>query len=76
MRIVAIDSSVARRDEERQARSRSRRRRLYGTSTSSPRWSAGARVHGPNEFLHVPMGVRVTAGVAEVLADHYRAGRA
>ena len=27
---------------------------------------------GPNEFLHVPTGVRVTACVAEILADHYR----
>jgi acetylornithine deacetylase/succinyl-diaminopimelate desuccinylase-like protein len=33
----------------------------------------GANAHGPNEFLHVPTGVRVTACVAQVLADHYRA---
>jgi acetylornithine deacetylase/succinyl-diaminopimelate desuccinylase-like protein len=35
----------------------------------------GSNAHGPNEFLHVPTGVRVTACVAEVLADHHRAGR-
>jgi acetylornithine deacetylase/succinyl-diaminopimelate desuccinylase-like protein len=34
----------------------------------------GSNAHGPNEFLHIPTGVRVTACVAEVLADHYRAG--
>jgi acetylornithine deacetylase/succinyl-diaminopimelate desuccinylase-like protein len=34
----------------------------------------GSNAHGPNEFLHVPTGIRVTACVAEVLADHYRAG--
>jgi len=35
----------------------------------------GSNAHGPNEFLHVPTGVRVTACVAEVLADHHHAGR-
>jgi acetylornithine deacetylase/succinyl-diaminopimelate desuccinylase-like protein len=35
----------------------------------------GSNAHGPNEFLHLPTGVRVTACVAEVLADHYRASR-
>ena len=35
----------------------------------------GSNAHGPNEFLHIPTGVRVTACVAEILADHYRAGR-
>ena len=35
----------------------------------------GSNAHGPNEFLHVPTGVRVTACVAEILADHHRAGR-
>jgi acetylornithine deacetylase/succinyl-diaminopimelate desuccinylase-like protein len=33
----------------------------------------GSNAHGPNEFLHVPYGVRLTACVAQVLADHYRA---
>ncbi|MBI3637242.1 MAG: M20/M25/M40 family metallo-hydrolase, partial [Candidatus Rokubacteria bacterium] len=33
----------------------------------------GSNAHGPNEFLHVPTGVRVTACVARVLADHHRA---
>jgi acetylornithine deacetylase/succinyl-diaminopimelate desuccinylase-like protein len=29
-----------------------------------------ANAHGPNEFLHIPTGKRVTAVVANVLADH------
>jgi acetylornithine deacetylase/succinyl-diaminopimelate desuccinylase-like protein len=33
----------------------------------------GSNAHGPNEFLHLPTGVKVTACVAEVLADHDRA---
>jgi len=33
----------------------------------------GSNAHGPNEFLHLPTGVRVTACVAQVLADHHRA---
>jgi len=32
-----------------------------------------SNAHGPNEYLHIPTGVRVTACVASVLADH--AGR-
>jgi len=35
----------------------------------------GANAHGPNEFLHLPTGARVTACVAHVLADHYEARR-
>jgi acetylornithine deacetylase/succinyl-diaminopimelate desuccinylase-like protein len=35
----------------------------------------GSNAHGPNEFLHIPTGVRVTACVASVLADHHRAAR-
>jgi di/tripeptidase len=34
----------------------------------------GSNAHGPNEFLHVPTGTRVTACVARVLADHHAAG--
>jgi len=30
----------------------------------------GSNAHGPNEFLHLPTGARVTACVAEVVADH------
>ena len=30
-----------------------------------------SNAHGPNEFLHVPTGVRLTACVAQVLADHH-----
>ncbi|WP_407352392.1 M20 family metallopeptidase [Luteimonas sp. R10] len=33
-----------------------------------------SNAHGPNEFLHIPMGKRVTACVARVLLDHHRAG--
>jgi acetylornithine deacetylase/succinyl-diaminopimelate desuccinylase-like protein len=29
-----------------------------------------SNAHGPNEYLHVPTGVRVTACVASVLSDH------
>jgi len=30
----------------------------------------GSNAHGPNEFLHLPTGVRLTACVASVIADH------
>ena len=30
-----------------------------------------SNAHGPNEFLHVPTGKKLTACVAQVLADHY-----
>ena len=32
-----------------------------------------SNAHGPNEFLHIPMGTRVTACVARVIADHHAA---
>jgi acetylornithine deacetylase/succinyl-diaminopimelate desuccinylase-like protein len=32
-----------------------------------------SNAHGPNEFLHIPTGKRVTAVVARVIADHYQA---
>ncbi len=32
-----------------------------------------SNAHGPNEFLHIPMGKRVTACVARVLTDHHAA---
>lgn len=32
-----------------------------------------SNAHGPNEFLHIPMGKRVTASVAHVLAAHAQA---
>ncbi len=31
-----------------------------------------SNAHGPNEFLHLPTGKRLTCCVAQVLADHYR----
>ncbi len=30
-----------------------------------------SNAHGPNEFLHIPTGRRVTAVIAQVLADHH-----
>ena len=30
-----------------------------------------SNAHGPNEFLHIPMGKRVTACVARVIAEHH-----
>jgi acetylornithine deacetylase/succinyl-diaminopimelate desuccinylase-like protein len=33
----------------------------------------GSNAHGPNEFIDLPTGARVTACVAQVLADHHRA---
>ncbi|GAA4861612.1 M20 family metallopeptidase [Luteimonas vadosa] len=32
-----------------------------------------SNAHGPNEFLHIPMGKKVTACVARVIADHQAA---
>lgn len=32
-----------------------------------------SNAHGPNEFLHIPMGKKVTACVAQVIAAHQRA---
>jgi len=32
----------------------------------------GSNAHGPNEFLHVPMGIRLTCCVADVLDAHAR----
>lgn len=31
-----------------------------------------SNAHGPNEFLHIPTGKKLTAAVAKVLADHYQ----
>jgi acetylornithine deacetylase/succinyl-diaminopimelate desuccinylase-like protein len=33
-----------------------------------------SNAHGPNEFLHIPTGRRVTHVIAQVLADHANAG--
>jgi acetylornithine deacetylase/succinyl-diaminopimelate desuccinylase-like protein len=33
-----------------------------------------ANAHGPNEFLHIPTGKRLTCCVAKVIADHARRG--
>ena len=30
-----------------------------------------SNAHGPNEFLHIPTGRRITAVIAQVLADHH-----
>ena len=34
-----------------------------------------SNAHGPNEFLHIPTGKRVTGAVAHILADHYSRAR-
>jgi di/tripeptidase len=31
----------------------------------------GSNAHGPNEFLHVPTGKKLTGAVASVIADHF-----
>ncbi len=31
----------------------------------------GSNAHGPNEFLHIPTGKKLTACVAQIIADHY-----
>jgi acetylornithine deacetylase/succinyl-diaminopimelate desuccinylase-like protein len=36
----------------------------------------GSNAHGPNEFLHIPTAVRLTACVADVIADHHEQPRA
>ena len=30
-----------------------------------------SNAHGPNEFLHIPTGKKLTAAMAKVIADHY-----
>lgn len=35
-----------------------------------------SNAHGPNEFLHVPTGRKLTSCVAQVIADHFRNGKA
>ncbi|PSD25842.1 hypothetical protein C7E12_19420, partial [Stenotrophomonas maltophilia] len=32
-----------------------------------------SNAHGPNEFLHIPMGKKVTACVSKVISEHYAA---
>ena len=34
-----------------------------------------SNAHGPNEFLHIPMGKKLTASVAMVLQDHLNRDR-
>ncbi|MHB1220781.1 MAG: M20 family metallopeptidase [Gammaproteobacteria bacterium] len=31
-----------------------------------------SNAHGPNEFLHIPMGKKLTACVAQIIADHFK----
>ncbi len=33
-----------------------------------------SNAHGPNEFLHIPTGKRVTMAIAQIVADHYTRG--
>ncbi|MGN6147707.1 MAG: peptidase M20, partial [Rhizomicrobium sp.] len=30
-----------------------------------------SNAHGPNEFLHIPTAKKVTAAIAQIVADHY-----
>jgi acetylornithine deacetylase/succinyl-diaminopimelate desuccinylase-like protein len=34
----------------------------------------GSNAHGPNEFLHIPMGIGVTQSVARLIASHFTRG--
>jgi len=34
-----------------------------------------SNAHGPNEFLHIEMGKRVTSCVARVITEHHHAGQ-
>ncbi len=34
-----------------------------------------SNAHGPNEFLHIPTGKRVTSAVARVIAEHFQASQ-
>jgi acetylornithine deacetylase/succinyl-diaminopimelate desuccinylase-like protein len=34
-----------------------------------------SNAHGPNEFLHIPTGKRISLVIAQVLADHHARGR-
>ena len=31
-----------------------------------------SNAHGPNEFLHIKTGERVTTSIAQIIADHYK----
>jgi acetylornithine deacetylase/succinyl-diaminopimelate desuccinylase-like protein len=31
-----------------------------------------SNAHGPNEFLHIPTGKRVTMAIAQIVADHFQ----
>jgi len=35
----------------------------------------GSNAHGPNEFLHIPCGKKLTASVAHVLGEHFKRDR-
>lgn len=35
-----------------------------------------SNAHGPNEFLHIPTGKRVTMAMADIIAEHYMNGAA
>ena len=44
---------------------------LTCTTPSPGLLGPNSNAHGPNEFLHIDTGKRVTSCVAQVLADHY-----
>jgi di/tripeptidase len=31
-----------------------------------------SNAHGPNEFLHIPTGKKVTMAIAQIVADHHK----
>jgi hypothetical protein len=49
-------------------RCRQRRRKFLVTGVLGPQSNA----HGPNEFLDIETGKKVTACVAQVVAEHYK----
>jgi acetylornithine deacetylase/succinyl-diaminopimelate desuccinylase-like protein len=48
------------------------RAQFFITGTGGP----GSNAHGPNEFLHLPTAMRLTACVADLIAAHHAASRA
>ena len=56
------------------------KRAVDGVSFSAPQGQITgvlgphSNAHGPNEFLHIPTGKRVTEAVAHVVAAHFEAG--
>ena len=43
---------------------------IYNITSLTGLLGPGSNPHGPNEFLHVPTGMRLTSAVAAIIADH------